>query len=80
MYHSISFALVNLDEIDRSVSFTPGKYGLNSTDYTVMVIKQYSFLDWGNLSKSTPFWIYVDLEIREWSLTPYFNLLLYLEI
>nr|XP_026491926.1 alpha-N-acetylgalactosaminidase-like [Vanessa tameamea] len=35
-YHSVSFALVNLDEREHSVSFAPGQYGLNSTDYTAM--------------------------------------------
>ncbi|XP_045506895.1 alpha-N-acetylgalactosaminidase-like isoform X1 [Colias croceus] len=38
-YHSVSFALVNLNTKGSSVSFTPGNYGLNSTDgYTVMDI------------------------------------------
>ncbi|CAH0714864.1 unnamed protein product, partial [Brenthis ino] len=37
-YHSISFALVNLDKEGHSISFTPGLYGLNCTDYTIMDI------------------------------------------
>ncbi|CAH2098149.1 unnamed protein product [Euphydryas editha] len=44
MYNSVSFALVNLDEIEHSVSFTPGRYGLNSTDYTVMDVFTKVFL------------------------------------
>ncbi|XP_050356749.1 alpha-N-acetylgalactosaminidase-like isoform X2 [Nymphalis io] len=37
-YNSVSFALVNLDESEHSVSFAPGQYGLNSTDYTVLEV------------------------------------------
>ncbi|XP_045762469.1 alpha-N-acetylgalactosaminidase-like isoform X1 [Maniola jurtina] len=44
-YHSVSFALVNLSEEEVTVSFTPGQYGLNSTDrYTVMDIFSQFFI------------------------------------
>ncbi|XP_050669400.1 alpha-N-acetylgalactosaminidase-like [Leptidea sinapis] len=44
-YHSVSFALVNLQSESSSVSFTPGSYSLNSTDgYTVMDIFQRKFI------------------------------------
>lgn len=37
-YLSFSFALVNLHIEERTISFTPGEYGLNCNDgYTVMV-------------------------------------------
>ncbi|CAK1547750.1 unnamed protein product [Leptosia nina] len=44
-YHSVSFALINLEEHASSVTFTPGLYGLNSTDgYTVMDVFTREFI------------------------------------
>ncbi|CAH2058289.1 unnamed protein product, partial [Iphiclides podalirius] len=44
-FHSFSLALVNLDNVDDTVSFTPGDYGLNSTDgYTVLDVLNGKFL------------------------------------
>ncbi|XP_022115515.2 alpha-N-acetylgalactosaminidase [Pieris rapae] len=44
-YHSVSFALVNLEDKSSSVSFIPGLYGLNSTEeYTVMDVFTKKFI------------------------------------
>nr|XP_032521763.1 alpha-N-acetylgalactosaminidase-like [Danaus plexippus plexippus] len=44
-YHSISFALVNLHNKEHAASFTPGHYGMNSTDvYVVMDVFSKVFL------------------------------------
>ncbi|XP_052758079.1 uncharacterized protein LOC113513446 [Galleria mellonella] len=45
MYHSFSFAFVNVHEESRAVSFTPRRYGLNSTDgYTIMDVFTKDFI------------------------------------